>query len=83
MTRMLTNLTVRRNGLLKLLFSVSAHGLPLARLPELRRAAATIASAETGPEPIALYARHATRVQPEAGIPLERARRRSDGSPAS
>jgi farnesyl-diphosphate farnesyltransferase len=83
MTRMLTNLTVRNNGLLKLLFKLSARGLPLARPPELRRSAATLTSADSGPEPIALYARQATRAQPEAGIALERARRRSDGSPAS
>jgi farnesyl-diphosphate farnesyltransferase len=83
MTRILTNLTVRSNGLLKILFTLSARGLPLAPLPELRRPGPTPAAAEHGAEPIALYSRHATRAQPDAGMPLERALRRSDGSPAA
>jgi farnesyl-diphosphate farnesyltransferase len=83
MTRILTNLPVRSNGLLTLLFTLSARGLPLARLPELRRPGPTPAATEHGAEPIALYSRHATRAQPDAGMPLERALRRSDGSPAA
>jgi farnesyl-diphosphate farnesyltransferase len=83
MTRILTNLAVRSNGWLTLLFKLSAHGLPLARPPELRRAGSAPTAAEHGLEPMALYSRHATRAAPEAGIQLERARRRSDGSPAT
>jgi 4,4'-diapophytoene synthase len=83
MTRILTNLTVRNNGLLRLLFAVSAHGLPLARPPELRHATPAPPAAEQILESVALYSRPIARAQPEAGIPLERARRRSDGSPAS
>jgi farnesyl-diphosphate farnesyltransferase len=83
MTRILTNLTVRSNGLLTLLFKLSAHGLPLARPPELRRPELAPAAPEHGLEAIALYSRHATRAQPETGMQLERARRRSDGSPAA
>jgi farnesyl-diphosphate farnesyltransferase len=83
MTRMLTNLTVGNNGLLRLLFEVSAHGLPLARPPELRHVAPAAPAAEQILESVPVYSRPAARAQPEAGIQLERARRRSDGSPAS
>jgi farnesyl-diphosphate farnesyltransferase len=83
MTRMLTNLTVRNNGLLRLLFEASARGLPLARPPELRHAVPAAPAAEQILESVALYSRPAARAQPDAGIQLERARRRSDGSPAS
>ena len=83
MTRLLTNLTVRSNGLLRLLFEVAAHGLPLARPPELRHALPAAPAAEQILESVSLYSRPAARAQPEAGIQLERARRRSDGSPAS
>jgi hypothetical protein len=82
-TRILTNLTVRSNALLTLLFKLAAHGLPLARPPELRRPGLTPAAPEHGLEAIALYSRHAGRAQPETGMQLERARRRSDGSPAA
>jgi len=36
MTRILTNAAVRRDAVLRLLFATAAHGLPLARLSELR-----------------------------------------------
>jgi farnesyl-diphosphate farnesyltransferase len=36
MTRILTNAAVRRDAVLRLLFTTAAHGLPLARLSELR-----------------------------------------------
>jgi farnesyl-diphosphate farnesyltransferase len=86
MTRLLTNLAVHSNGLLTLLFKLTARGLPLSRMPELRRAAQAPAAAEhilESLESIAVYSRPPARTQPEAGIQLERARRRSDGSPAS
>jgi farnesyl-diphosphate farnesyltransferase len=82
MTRILTNLTVRNNGLLRLLFEASARGLPLAQPPELRHAVPVAPAAEQILESVALYSRPAARAQPDAGIQLERARRRSDGSPA-
>jgi 4,4'-diapophytoene synthase len=86
MTRILTNVTVRSNGLLTLLFKLTARGLPLSRPPELRHAAQTPAAAEhilESLETIAVYSRPAARTQPDAVIQMERARRRSDGSPAS
>jgi farnesyl-diphosphate farnesyltransferase len=86
MTRILTNLAVRSNGSLTLLFKLTARGLPLSRPPELRHAAQTPAAAEhilESLESIAVYSRPAARTQPDAVIQLERARRRSDGSPAS
>jgi farnesyl-diphosphate farnesyltransferase len=83
MTRILTNATVRSNGLLRLLFEICARGLPLARPPELHHALPATPAAEQILESVALYSRPAARAQPEAGIQLERTRRRSDGSPAS
>jgi farnesyl-diphosphate farnesyltransferase len=82
MTRILTNATVRSNWLLTRLFELSARGLPLASACELGQSAGAPMSGEHELEPVALYSRHPARVQPEAGMQLERARRRSDGSSA-
>jgi len=65
---------VGNNGLLRLLFEVSAHGLPLARPPELRHVAPAAPAAEQILESVPVYSRPAARAQPEAGIQLERAR---------
>jgi hypothetical protein len=81
MTRLLTNVAVRSNTSLTLLFKLTARGLPLSRTPELRHAQAP--DAEHILESVAVYSRPPARSQPEAGIQLERALRRSDGSPAS
>jgi farnesyl-diphosphate farnesyltransferase len=82
MTRILTNATVRSNWLLTRLFELSARGLPLATPSELGQSAAARMSGDHELEPVALYSRHSARVQPEAAMQLERARRRSDGSSA-
>jgi farnesyl-diphosphate farnesyltransferase len=80
MTRLLTNAGVRSDWLLRQLFEIAARDLPLASLPP----AAPRTTTGLGPaEPIPLHNRHTPRSQSEAGAPLERVRRRSDGSPAS
>jgi len=83
MTRILPNAAVRSDWLLTRLFEQAAQGLPLALPSEVRRSgpAPTIAAHEL--EPVALYNRHAPRAQAEAGVQLDRARRRSDGSSAT
>jgi len=82
MTRVLTNATVRSNWLLARLFELSARGLPLAPPSELRQSRAAAAGGKPELGPVTLYSRHLARVQPEAGVQLERALRRSDGSSA-
>ena len=83
MTRVLTSFAVRSDWLLQWLFEMSARDLPLALLPPVRRAGSAPAVAAHELEAAALYSRYATRAQPEAGVPLERVRRRSDGSSAT
>jgi farnesyl-diphosphate farnesyltransferase len=54
MTLLLTNLAVHNDWMLRRLFSAAANGLPLARLPELRRprpAPERIENTDLGPEP--------------------------------
>jgi len=83
MTRLLTNIAVRSNWSLQRLFDLSARDLPLAPVLTLRRPVAAPVIADHDLEPIARYSRQTARVQPEAAVPLERLRRRSDGSSAT
>jgi farnesyl-diphosphate farnesyltransferase len=83
MTRVLTSFAVRSDWLLRWLFEMSARDLPLAPAPPVRRAGSAPALAAHELEATALYGRHAPRAQPEAGVPPERLRRRSDGSSAT
>lgn len=83
MTRLVTNTTLRSNSVLKGLFELSARGLPLASPAELARAAPSFANVDHELEPVALQGRWLARVQPDTIVPLERARRRSDGSSAT
>jgi len=80
MTRLLTSATVRSDWLLRQLFEFAARGLPLAPLPPAVPRTTTVLGAS---EPIPLHGRHAPRPQPDASAPLERVRRRSDGSAAT
>jgi farnesyl-diphosphate farnesyltransferase len=83
MTRILTNVAVRSDWSLRRLFELSARGLPLASPSELRRAAPMPMVAERELEQPASHSRQSTRAQPEAAVPPERARRRSEGSSAT
>jgi len=54
MTRVLTNVAGRADWMLRILFAQAARGLPLARLPELRRqrpAPVNLADSARTPEP--------------------------------
>jgi farnesyl-diphosphate farnesyltransferase len=83
MTRLLTSVALRNDWLLRRLFNQAARGLPLALAADVRRGGPAPTSAEPELELIAKYSRHAARAQAEAGLPLERALRRSDGSSAT
>jgi farnesyl-diphosphate farnesyltransferase len=83
MTRLLTNVALRSDWLLRRLFEQAARGLPLALPSAVCRAGSAPTIAEHEVEPLAVYNRQPVRAQAEAGIQLERARRRSDGSSAT
>jgi farnesyl-diphosphate farnesyltransferase len=83
MTRLLTNVALRSDWLLRQLFEQAARGLPLALPSEVCRSGSVPTIAEHEVEPLAVYNRQLGRAQAEAGIQLERARRRSDGSSAT
>jgi farnesyl-diphosphate farnesyltransferase len=82
LTRMLTNLAVRNDRMLRLLFDAAAHGVPLAAPFNARRVPVMSAATAHDLEPIADFGIHASRVQVESA-PLERVRRRSEGSSAT
>jgi hypothetical protein len=52
MTRILTDLSIRNDWMLRRLFSTAARGLPLARLAEIRRAYPLRSEASAEPEPL-------------------------------
>ena len=83
MTRILTNTALRSDWLLRQLFDQAARGLPLASPSDVRRGAAAPSIVEHDLEPIAIYSRHPARAAVDAAMPLERLRRRSDGSSAT
>jgi farnesyl-diphosphate farnesyltransferase len=82
LTRMFTNLAVRNDRMLRLLFDAAAHGVPLAAPFDARRVPMASGVTAHDAEPIADFGIHASRIQVESA-PLERLRRRSEGGSAT
>jgi farnesyl-diphosphate farnesyltransferase len=82
-TRMLTNVAVRSDRMLTLLFERAAQGLPLAPPFDARRTVPTAAIAGYDSAPLEEVIGHPTHTHLESGTQLERGRRRSDGSSAT
>jgi len=70
MTRILTSLTARNDGMLMRLFERVARGLPLAGPSAVRRPAPTAMFEDHTPGPTAEYNRLRLRSQPEGSTPL-------------
>jgi farnesyl-diphosphate farnesyltransferase len=79
-TRVLTNVAVRSDWMLKSLFALAARGVPLAP-PTTMRGVRSLATHEASA--IAEHGRHTGRAQLDADASLQRALRSSDGSSAS
>jgi farnesyl-diphosphate farnesyltransferase len=83
MTRILTNLALRSDWLLKRLFDLSARGLPLAAPSDVRRTGPVSSRADYFLERMALGNRHAARAQAETAVERDRMQRLPDRSSAS